>query len=78
MHVGRDTQWGLALRSHFYLGTDLPAVGLTPADVEREVPTQLAVGLLQHAYNEFTFLSRILPGLYAAEHRDENPPVAPW
>ncbi|WP_285189479.1 hypothetical protein [Rhodococcus sp. MEB041] len=78
MHMGRDTPWGLALRSHFYLGTDLPATGLTPVEVEREVPTDTAVALLQHAYNEFTFLSRILPGLHAAEHRDDHPPVAPW
>ena len=24
LHIGRDTAWGLALRSHFYLGQDLP------------------------------------------------------
>ncbi|NMO02609.1 hypothetical protein HH308_15455 [Gordonia sp. TBRC 11910] len=78
MHIGRDTPWGLALRSHFFVGTDLPAAGLTPAEVEQQVPTALAVGLLQHAYNEFTFLSRILPGLYVAENRDDIAPVAPW
>jgi hypothetical protein len=61
LHVGRDTPWGFALRSHFYLGADLPAAGASPADVGREVPTAFGIALLQHAYNEFTFLSRFLP-----------------
>ncbi|KXX62204.1 DAPG hydrolase family protein [Rhodococcus sp. LB1] len=78
IHIGRDTDWGLALRSHFYLGADLPAAGLDPTEVELALPTEMAVGLLQHAYNEFTFLSRLLPALYVAEHRDEHPPTAPW
>ena len=78
LHVGRDTPWGLALRSHFYVGTDLPAAGLSPAEVEAEVPTDLGVQLLQHSYNEFTFLSRFLPSLYLAEHRDVRPPSVPW
>ena len=78
LHIGRDTGWGLALRSHFHLGTDLPQTGLDPAEVEVQVPFEMATGLLEHAYNEFTFLSRILPGLYVAEHRDQHPPQAPW
>lgn len=78
LHIGRDTNRGLALRSHFHLGTDLPAAGLNPAEVEHQVPTELATGLLEHAYNEFTFLSGILPGLYVAEHRDQQVPQAPW
>lgn len=78
LHVGRNTPWGLALRSHFYLGTDLPATGMSATEVEAAVPTELGQGLLQHAYTEFTFLSRLLPALYIAEHRDESPPPAPW
>jgi DNA-binding IclR family transcriptional regulator len=30
VHVGRDTPWGLALRSHFYVGLDLPVVKPLP------------------------------------------------
>ena len=56
----RYTAWGLALRGHFYLGQDLPASGASPLDLEREVTTELGTGLLQHAYSEFTFLSRFL------------------
>lgn len=78
LHIGRDTEWGLSMRSHFYLGTDLPGTGASPDEVAASVPVELAQGLLAHAYNEFTFLSRILPGLFVAEHRDEHPPVAPW
>ncbi len=78
LHVGRDTPWGFALRSHFYLGADLPAAGASPADVEREVPTAFGIALLQHAYNEFTFLSRFLPSLYIGEHRDKIPVSLPW
>ncbi|MCP2622491.1 DAPG hydrolase family protein [Mycolicibacterium smegmatis] len=78
LHVGRDTPWGFALRSHFHLGTDLPAMGLTPSEVAAEVPDELGRNLLLHAYNEFTFLSRILGGLCVAENRDKIPPVAPW
>lgn len=78
LHIGRDTAWGLALRSHFYLGQDLPASGASPLDLEREITTELGTGLLQHAYNEFTFLSRFLPSLHVAEHRDKHRPVVPW
>jgi len=78
LHVGRDTEWGFALRSHFYLGQDLPDLGISSADVEAQVPTELGVALLQHAYNEFTFLSKFLKGLYIAEHREEKTPQVPW
>jgi hypothetical protein len=78
LHVGRDTPWGMALRSHFFLGVDLPERGATPAEVEEAFPTEFGIALLQHAYNEFTFLSRFLPSLYAGEHRDERPVPLPW
>jgi hypothetical protein len=78
LHIGRDTGWGLALRSHFYLGQDLPAEGMPPEQVAERVPEELGRALLQHAYNEFTFLSRFLPSLFIAEHRDERTPAVPW
>lgn len=72
LHVGRDTHWGLALRSHFYLGQDLAANGATRDEIAQEVPDLMGTSLLQHAYNEFTFLSDFLPSLFIAEHRDER------
>lgn len=78
MHVGRDTPWGLALRSHFFVGYDLPAAGLSAEEVEAQITTEFGVALLQHCYNEFTFLSRFLPSLYIAEHRDLRRPPVPW
>jgi hypothetical protein len=78
LHIGRDTEWGLVLRSHFYLGQDLALSGATPTEVEEHAPTEFGIALLQHAYNEFTFLSRFLPSLYIGEHRDEHDPVLPW
>jgi hypothetical protein len=78
LHVGRDTEWGLVLRSHFFLGQDLPALGLTPEQLGRELTDDFARALLQHAYNEFTYLARFLPSLFIAEHRDVRPPRVPW
>lgn len=78
LHVGRDTEWGLALRSHFYIGQDLPSLGKSREEIVEMVPEDFGVGLLQHAYNEFTFLSRFLPSLFIAEHREERKPNVPW
>jgi hypothetical protein len=78
LHVGRDTPWGLALRSHFYIGQDLPAAGLSAAQVTETATDEFGESLLQHAYNEFTYLSRFLPSLFIAEHRDERAPALPW
>jgi hypothetical protein len=78
LHVGRNTAWGMALRSHFFLGADLPATGASPAEVAQEMPDSFGIALLQHAYNEFTFLSRFLPSLYLGEHRDKIPVAVPW
>lgn len=78
LHVGRDTEWGLALRSHFFMGVDLPAQGVSPQELQSLVTEEFGKALLQHAYNEFTYLSRFLPSLFLAEHRDERPPVVPW
>ena len=78
LHIGRDTPWGLAMRSHFFIGLDLPASGLSPEEIGEIVREEFGPALLQHAYNEFTFLSRFLPSLYIAEHRDERTPSVPW
>jgi hypothetical protein len=78
LHIGRDTPWGLALRSHFYLGADLPERGAAPAELERLFPTEFGVALLQHAYNEFTFLSRFLPSLFLGGDRDRARAALPW
>ncbi len=78
LHIGRDTPWGCALRSHFYLGQDLPALGMGPAEIEEIFPDVFARALLQHCYNEFTFLSRFLPSLYIAENRESLDLNVPW
>jgi hypothetical protein len=78
LHIGRDTPWGCAIRSHFYLGQDLPAAGLSPEAIERMTPEKLAQGLLQHCYNEFTFLSRFLPSLFIAEGVEKRTVSLPW
>lgn len=78
LHIARDTDWGTALRSHFYAGYDLPELGHSPGEVARQVPDELGKALLQHAYDDFTFLSRFLPSLFVAEHRDSQLPRAPW
>lgn len=78
IHVCRDTPWGLALRSHFFLGHDLPAVGVPLVEMARMFPDELAPSLLQHCYDEFTFLSRLLPSLFAAENTHGITPARPW
>lgn len=77
-HVTRDTAWGCVLRSHFYLGHDLPQRGLTPQEVTDQVPEEAAAALLVHCYNEMTCLAGFLPSLYAAENRSEQPVQLPW
>jgi hypothetical protein len=78
LHIGRDTEWGPVMCSHFVLGHDLPEAGLSPDQITAEVDEALGPNLLQYAYDEFTFLSRILPPLYAAENRDELTIPRPW
>lgn len=78
LHIARDTPWGCALRSHFYLGQDLPALGQSPVQVEAIFPDEFGRALLQHCYNEFTFLSRFLPSLYIAENRSALKIPTPW
>lgn len=78
LHVGRDTPWGCALRSHFYMGQDLPTIGKNPAEIAEMIPDAFAVALLQHCYNEFTFLARFLPSLFIAENRKTHAVKVPW
>lgn len=78
VHLLRDTEWGCVLRSHFYLGQDLPATGMPPAAIAGLIPDETGPALLQHCYNEFTFLSRFLPSLFVAENRQTHPVRTPW
>jgi hypothetical protein len=78
LHIGRDTPWGCALRSHFYIGQDLPGQDMSPQEVEERCPDDFGAGLLAHCYNEFIFLSRFLPSLFIAENRDAQPVSVPW
>ena len=79
LHVGRDTPWGFTLRSHFYLGQDLPTLGKSANEIEQIFSDDFGRALLQHCYNEFTYLSRFLPSLYIAENRDSKPITRlPW
>ena len=74
-HIARDTPDGMVLRSRFWLGA---GTGLPPEQLEQIIPGSTGLGLMQHALTEFTFLSRILPPLYAAENRDTEAVVLPW
>ena len=78
VHVCRDTEWGMVLRSHFFLGHDLPAVGVPLPVILGLFPDGIGPGLLQHCYDEFTFLSHLLPALYIAENRATVPIKLPW
>ena len=78
VHIARDTPWGCVLRSHFYLGHDLPSIGKRPEEIAAMIPDTVAPALLAHCYNEFTFLSRFLPSLFIAENRKTHPVALPW
>jgi hypothetical protein len=75
VHLARDTPFGCVLRSNFWLGWGLD---LAPRELETQIPDQVGLNLVKHAYTEFHYLSRFLPSLYIAERRDEEPPPAPW
>lgn len=75
IHTARDTPFGCVLRSNFWLGAGLP---LSPAELEAEIPDEVGLGLMKHAYTEFHYLSRFLPSLYIAERRDEEAPPVLW
>lgn len=69
VHVGRDTAFGLQLRSHFWLGW-----GLSQPDV----PDKLGLGLLKHSHAEWLYLADFLPALYIGERRDHAPAPVAW
>jgi hypothetical protein len=75
VHLGRDTHFGLVLRSNFWLGWGLPG---TPADIEREIPTELGLNLMKHSSQEWFYLMRFLPAIYIADRRDEEPAPVAW
>ena len=77
-HICRDTDWGSVLRSHFFIGWDLPAIGKTPQDIRSMLGDEIAPALLAHCYNEFRFLSDFLPSLFKAENRNTHPVQLPW
>lgn len=77
-HITRDTDWGCVLRSHFYLGQDLPNSGLNADEVASIVKDEMGQALLKHCYDEFTMLSRFLPSLFAAENRKTHKVKLPW
>jgi hypothetical protein len=33
LHIARDTEWEAALRSHFFVGSDLPELGHSPGEI---------------------------------------------
>jgi hypothetical protein len=78
LHIGRDAPWGLVLRSHFYLGQDLPGLGMSRDEIVNAFPDAFGRALLMHCYNEFTFLSKFLPSLFIAENRESIAIATPW
>jgi len=78
LHIDRDKSWGLVMRSHFFVGQDLPALAMTPDDVAAITPDELGPAVLQHAYYEFAFLLRFLPSLFVGANRDRLRVDLPW
>ena len=78
VHLARDTTWGMVLRTHFFLGQDLIKLGMPRDQIIDLFPKSHGANLLQHGYDEFTWLSRFLPSLYIAENRATVPVVRPW
>ena len=77
-HVGRDTEWGMVLRSHFFIASDLPSLGMSASDIMELAPDVIGPGLLQHCYEEFTYLSRFLPSIFIAESGNAHSRKTPW
>jgi hypothetical protein len=75
VHLGRDTPFGLVLRSNFWLGHGLP---LAPDELEREMPMRLGLNLMKHSSQEWFYLARFLPAVYIADRRDEEPAPVAW
>jgi DAPG hydrolase PhiG domain len=75
VHLGRDTPFGMVLRSNFWLGWGLP---LGPAELEQEIPTQLGLNLMKHSWQEWFYLARFLPAIAMADRRDEVRAPLAW
>ncbi len=78
VHICRDTEWGTVLRSTFLLGFDLPDLGAPPQALSELFPDEMGPNLLQHCYDEMTFLSRVLPSIFAAEGMKPEDIMRPW
>jgi hypothetical protein len=63
--VGRDTPYGLILRNHYWFGDEL---NLSPEEVKKMVPEQLALYMLEHDSNEFHILSKAIPSFYLRDN----------
>eukprot|EP01132_Coremiostelium_polycephalum_P001155 gene1155-1465_t len=61
-HVVRDTSYGAVLRSRFFLGLD-----------GEYIKDEIGLGLLEHCYSEFSYLSKFLPSLYYGERVEVAP-----
>jgi hypothetical protein len=75
VHMARDTDWGMVLRTRFWLGAGVDA---PPEALKEMIPDELGLQLMQHAYTEFRYLGEIVPPLYRAEQREVETPVLPW
>jgi hypothetical protein len=75
VHLGRDTPFGMVLRSNFWLGTGLP---LAPEQLEAEMPFDLGLNLMKHSSQEWFYLARFLPAHYIADRRDEERAPVAW
>ena len=75
VHLGRDTPFGLVLRSNFWLGYGLPR---SPEELEREMPLEMGLKLMKHSWQEWFYLMRFLPALFIAERRDEVAAPVAW
>lgn len=78
IHLCRDTDWGMVLRTRFFLGHDLAELGVPAAELVRIFPDAQGPNLLQHCYDEFSFLARLLPSLYLAEGLPAGAVRRPW
>jgi hypothetical protein len=72
LHLARDTEWGMVLRTRFWMGVGIPE------ESARAIPENAGLDLMQHADSEFHYLSKFLPSLYTAENRQAEPITLPW
>jgi hypothetical protein len=71
VHSGRKDRWSPeAARLHIHF--------VDPAEIADEVPDEIGLGLMRHAYTEFTMLSKFPPSLFYAENRRTHAIPLPW